>query len=197
MDFRRPTQAHHIDIRVSYNTQLYRDLIRTRFDPWKKQPMQNAADMCYCLRRVCNADPQRVHEIYQIAHFKTKLIIFYSFDYELELLKNAEWPDGTVVAEWNGHKHEPIPNNDRWIYLVNYAAGAEGWNCTDTDTIIFYSQHYSYKTMVQSAGRIDRVNTPFRDLYFYHIKSSSPIDLAISRALRDKKTFNESRFVKW
>ena len=197
MDFRRPTVPHHIDIRVGYDVVAYKNLIRTRFDPWKKQPMENAADMCYCLRRVCNDDERRINEVYRIALFAPKVIIFYSFDYELERLKNTEWPDGTVVAEWNGHKHEPIPDSDRWIYLVNYAAGAEGWKCTDTYTIIFYSQHYSYKMMVQSAGRIDRVNTPFHDLYFYHIKSSSPIDLAIGRALKDKKTFNESRFVKW
>ena len=126
-----------------------------------------------------------------------RIILFYSFDYELDILKSLGWPPGTVLAEWNGHKHEPIPKSDSWVYFVNYAAGAEGWNCIETDTIVFYSQNYSYKVMIQASGRIDRLNTPFHDLYYYHLKSRSGIDLAISRALAEKKQSNETKFAKW
>ena len=128
---------------------------------------------------------------------KPKAIIFYNFDYELEILRQTEWPKGTLVAEWNGHKHEKIPDGSKWVYLVQYTAGAEGWNCIRTDTIIFYSQNYSYKVMAQASGRIDRLNTPFKDLYYYHLKSRSGIDLAISKALSAKRKFNESKFVTW
>ena len=197
MNFSRPTVSHHEDIYVQYDKHAYRELIRTRFNPWDNEPMENAAAMCYCLRRVVNSDETRQKAVLEIADKHPKVIIFYSFDYELDILKSLWWTSGTEIAEWNGHKHEPIPKSNRWVYLVNYAAGSEGWNCTSTDTIIFYSQHYSYKTLVQASGRIDRVNTPFRDLYFYHIKSTSGIDIAISRALRDKRTFNENRFILW
>ena len=197
MDFRRPTISNHQDIFVKYDVSQYKDIIRRRWDIWKDQPIENAGGLCYALRKVVNTDESRQLAILEIAEEHPKIIVFYSFDYELELLKNLGWIDGTAVAEWNGHRHEPIPKTKRWVYLVNYGAGAEGWNCVETDTIVFYSQHYSYKVMIQAAGRIDRLNTPFTNLYYYHLKSRSGIDLAISRAIANKKTFNESRFVKW
>lgn len=197
MDFKRPTQAHHEDVYVQYDISLYKDLMRSRWDIWKNEPIENAGGLCYCLRRAVNQDESRQRMALEIAEKHPRMIIFYSFDYELEILKSLGWEAGTAMAEWNGHKHEPIPKTNRWVYFVNYGAGSEGWNCIETDTILFYSQNYSYKVMVQASGRIDRLNTPFHDLYYYHLKSRSGIDLAISRALKDKKTFNESRFIKW
>ena len=197
MDFKRPTQAHHEDVYVQYDISLYKDLMRSRWDIWKNEPIENAGGLCYCLRRAVNQDESRQRMALEIAEKHQKMIIFYSFDYELEILKSLGWAAGTAMAEWNGHKHEPIPKTNRWVYFVNYGAGSEGWNCIETDTILFYSQNYSYKVMVQASGRIDRLNTPFHDLYYYHLKSRSGIDLAIGRALKNKKTFNESRFIKW
>ena len=195
MNFLRRTGQHHIDIPVQYDGEQYKQLYRTRFDPWEQKPIKNAAGLCYCLRKVVNSDESRVAALIELSETHPKMIVFYNFDYELEILKNAGWLDGTAVAEWNGHRHEPIPvESERWIYLVQYAAGAEGWNCIETDTMAFYSENYSYKIMKQSAGRIDRMNTPYIDLYYYHLKSRSGIDLAIGRALKEKKTFNERRF---
>jgi len=198
MDFKRPTTAHHEDIKVQFDGEKYKQIYKTRFDPWKDAPIENAAGLCYCLRKIVNSDPSREKALLKLAKEHPKMIVFYNFDYERERLLQLGYPDGTAVAEWNGHKHEPIPmQSDRWIYLVQYAAGAEGWNCIETDTMVFFSQNYSYKVMHQAAGRIDRMNTPYVDLYYYHLKSSSAIDIAIARALREKKTFNEKRFTKW
>ncbi|MBP5596166.1 MAG: DEAD/DEAH box helicase family protein [Pseudobutyrivibrio sp.] len=200
MDFERRTVRHHEDIFCSYSLSDYKRVIKDRWDIYKEEPFQNAGAMCYCLRRVVNSDPSRLNTVYDIAKRKGKVVIFYNYDYELEALKElfgaGEGPDRFEVAEWNGHKHQEIPiKNDRWAYLVQYNSGSEGWNCILTDTIIFYSQSYSYKQTEQAAGRIDRLNTPFVDLYFYHLKSRSGIDLAISRALSDKKNFNERAWV--
>lgn len=198
MDFHRPTIAHHEDVHVDYDVTSYKAVMRNRWDPWKDEPIENAGGLCYCLRKVVNTDLRRQIALLTLLDKHPKAIVFYNFDYELDILRTLTYSPGTVVAEWNGHKHEPIPKSEkRWVYLVQYTAGAEGWNCTLTDTMIFYSQNYSYKVMVQSSGRIDRLNTPFKDLWYYHLKSASSIDLAISRALAGKKTFNESRFIKW
>lgn len=197
MDFDRQTNAHHEDVYVRYDVSKYKDVTKNRWDPYKNEPIQNASGLCYVWRKIVNSDISRQLALLEIAETHPKMIVFYNFDYELDILKGLYYGDSVDVAEWNGHKHEPIPKSDRWVYLVQYTAGAEGWNCTLTDTIVFFSQNYSYKIMQQSAGRIDRLNTPFKDLYYYHLKSRSGIDLAISRALKDKKKFNESRYVKW
>ena len=197
MAFDRKTIAHHIDVPVSYDVAKYKDAGRNRWDPFKDEPITNAGVLCYVWRKIVNSDPSRIVALMELAEKHPKMIIFYNFDYELDQLREAFDLPWIEVAEWNGHKHQEIPTSNRWAYLVQYNAGNEGWNCVKTDTIVFYSQNYSYKVMQQAAGRIDRLNTPFTDLYYYHLKSKSGIDLAISKALRDKRNFNEGKFVKW
>ena len=197
MDFHRDTIPHHEDVYVSYDTTAYKDICRTRWNPWDNKPIENASEFCYSLRKIVNSDEARQVALLEIIENHPRAIIFYNFDYELDILKSIHYGDDFEIAEWNGHKHQEIPKGDKWIYLVQYNAGNEGWNCIRTDTIIFYSQNYSYKIMIQAAGRIDRLNTPYKDLYYYHIKSRSGIDLAISKALKNKKQFNERKFVDW
>ena len=194
MSFKRETVQHHKDIYVDYDAKMYKDIMRRRWDIWKDEPITNASGLCYALRKVVNTHPSRLESLVNIFSKHNKIIVFYNFDYELELLKDVYYGRNVKVAEWNGHKHEPIPKSKKWVYLVQYTAGAEGWNCIETDTIVFFSQNYSYKIMHQSAGRIDRLNTPYTDLYYYHLKTHSGIDLAISRAIKSKKKFNEKAF---
>lgn len=197
MDFTRHTIPHHEDVYCRYDISKYKDAIKTRWDPYKNEPIQQASGLCYILRRVVNEDESRQRALLEIFEKHPKMIVFYNFDYELDILKGIYYDNNCEIAEWNGHAHNPIPQSERWVYLVQYTAGCEGWNCVKTDTIVFYSQNYSYKVMEQASGRIDRLNTPFRDLYYYHLKSRSGIDLAISKALKEKKQFNERKFVKW
>lgn len=195
MDFKRETIAHHEDVYVKYDISKYKDAGRLRWDPFKDEPITNASGLCYVWRKIVNTDESRQIALLEIFEKHPRIIIFYNFDYELEILKGLYYGDNVDIAEWNGHVHQPVPDSEQWVYLVQYNAGAEGWNCIRTDTIVFYSQNYSYKVMHQSSGRIDRLNTPYKDLYYYHLKSRSGIDLAISKALSAKKNFNESKFV--
>ena len=197
MDFKRETVAHHEDVIVQYDISKYKETMRNRWDPYNNEPITNASGLCYILRKIVNSDESRQIALMDILESRPRVIVFYNFDYELDILKGLHYGKDVQIAEWNGHSHQPIPTSKSWVYLVQYTAGCEGWNCIKTDTIVFYSQNYSYKVMAQAAGRIDRLNTPYTDLYYYHLKSRSGIDLAISKALKDKKKFNETRWVKW
>ena len=197
MKFERETVQHHYDIYVEYDNKLYKDVMKRRWDIWNDEPITNASGLCYALRKIVNSHESRSTKLLELFETHQKMIVFYNFDYELEILKSLYFGEGVIIAEWNGHKHEPTPTGNRWVYLVQYTAGAEGWNCITTDTIVFYSLNYSYKIMHQSAGRIDRLNTPYKDLHYYYLKSRSGIDLAIERALNDKRKFNESSFIQF
>lgn len=196
MDFVKPTTSHHRTLISQYDKDKYAYVIQTRKNYDTKLPFKNIGALCLYLREIVNSDPDRIEVVKSIILEHPKTIIFYNFDYELDLLRQMAKDLEIKKAEWNGHIHEPIPDKKytSWIYLVQYTAGAEGWNCVETDTIIFYSQNYSYRIMVQSAGRIDRLNTPYQDLYYYHIRSNSTIDMSIMRALQKKKNFNARGF---
>lgn len=199
MTYEKKTEPHHEIIKTMYDRKLYDSVMRNRINPYTLEPIAEASELCLVLRRICNSDKSRIEKLREMLLEHPKAIIFYNYNYELDLLRQMMIGinfDGVLwkEAEWNGHLHEPLPVGDRWVYLVQYTAGAEGWNCIETDTIIFYSQNYSYKTMVQAAGRIDRLNTGYHDLYYYYMTTDSKIDLAIRKALAGKKSFNESAF---
>lgn len=195
MPYERETERHHHDILVTYDMTLYKESTKNRWNPYLDEPMTNAASLCYVQRRIVNSDPSREKALLDIFEKHPKLIVFYNFNYELDVLRELLTHHRIRFSEWNGQKHEKIPSGKQWMYLVQYSAGAEGWNCITTDTIVFYSQNYSYRILEQSCGRIDRLNTPYHDLYYYHFKSKSSIDIGIARALREKRNFNERDYI--
>lgn len=197
MECSRHTVQHPEEVFVDFDIKKYKDTLKRRWNPYKDEPIINAAELCYTLRKIVNSDESRQVALLELFEHHPKMIIFYNFNYELDILKGIYYGPNVEIAEWNGSKHEAVPTGESWVYLVQYTAGCEGWNCITTDTVVFYSQNYSYKVMEQARGRIDRRNTPFVDLYYYHLKSRAGIDLAISRALADKKKFNETKWVKW
>lgn len=195
MKYTRPTTTHDKSVIVPYDEEKIRIITDKRWNIFEQKPVKDISELCYLMRRVVNTDPGRVEAVCKLIEENPKIIIFYNFNYELELLRQIGFELQIPTAEWNGHKHESIPKTDKWIYLVQYTAGAEGWNCIQTNCILFYSQNYSYKIMAQSAGRIDRLNTPFTDLYYYHIRSNAPIDIAIASSITKKRNFNEQTFI--
>ena len=195
IDYKSEAELVHETIVVGYPMDIYKKVFKERQNPDTGEPYEDAGALCYGLRKIVNSSEDRINKTIELARKHKKVIVFYSFHYELYLLREAFKDTEFDIAEWNGLRHEEIPVSNNWVYLVNYMAGAEGWNCISSDTIIFYSQSYSYKMTEQASGRINRRNTPFKTLYYYHLRTSASIDLSIARALKDKKTFNEKRFL--
>lgn len=196
MEDQRKTHRNMIDVAVEYNQELYRTVFRDRWDPWENEPIMETGKLLYLTRKVVNQEKNRILEVLRILKEKKRAIIFYNYSYELYDIREALDDASYLYSEWNGERHEDLPVGDRWAYLVQYSAGCEGWNCITTDTMIFYSQNYSYRMTEQARGRIDRTNTPYQELYYYTLISTSPIDRAIRRALHNKKNFNEKSFLK-
>lgn len=189
MPYERLTTRHTIEIPVLYDTDKMHVIQKNRWNPYKNEPIRNVVEMFSLMRRVVNSDPSRLEALKQKIEKHPRLIVFYNFDYELEILKTLE---GVHIAQWNGHKHEEIPETDSWVYLVQYTAGAEGWECIETNATFFYSQNPSYKVVEQAYGRIDRMNTPFGNLFYYLPMSSAWIDKRLRMAFKEKRDFNLS-----
>lgn len=196
MPFTKTAVQHHEYLVAEYDHSLMDIVFKDRWDPYDDVPIRDASKWALLQRKVVNSSADRIGILFDVLKKHPKMIIFYNFDYELDILRAAADSKGIPFSEYNGHKHERILEDRKtWLYLVQYSAGAEGWNCISTDTIVFFSQNYSYKMMVQASGRIDRLNTPFSDLYYFHLISESKIDDAIRRALKNKKTFNERAYL--
>lgn len=196
MHYEKKTTQHDEYLTVGFDKEKLDLVLLSRWHVYEKRPIQDVAELCFVMRRVVNSDERRIDTLRQLFNVHHKIIVFYNFNYELELLLTFGETYNVETRQWNGHKHEMVPESNRWLYLVQYTAGSEGWNCIETNTVVFYSQNYSYKSMIQAAGRIDRLNTPYKDLYYYHFISNSVIDLAILKALKNKRDFNERSFIK-
>lgn len=188
MPYPKTTVRHSKIVPVEYNKALVESIIKNRWHIYHDRPIKDVAELWGVLRRVVNSDPTRLTAVRNLLENKPKIVLFYNFNYELEILRRLS--NIVEVAEWNGHKHEPLPTSDAWAYLVQYVAGSESWNCIETDTTLFYSLTYSYKNWEQAHGRIDRLNTPFTDLFYYILKSKSGVDMALWQSMKAKKNFN-------
>lgn len=194
MPIDRHTTRHIHQVKVKYDKDLYDRSMAHRWNPYTQAPMRDAAEKFAVARKITNSHDSRFDAVLELQKKHPRLIVFYNFDYELDILRDLRFHVDCEIAEWNGHKHEPVPDGDAWIYLVQYTSGAEAWNCTTTDALAMYSLNYSYRVTEQVLGRIDRLNTKYVDLHYYILRSASSIDLGVWRALQTKKNFNESAF---
>lgn len=193
MPYERHTKRELNIVKIGHDKELFEKVVKKRWQVYENRPLRDVAELYMTMRKVANSDASRLHAVRTLLGEHDRIIVFYNFDYELEALRNLNQETDVTVAEWNGHKHEAVPKTKKWIYLVQYLAGAEGWNCVETDTMVFYSLNYSYRLFEQACGRIDRLNTPYTTLYYWVLVGSSLIDRAIWKSLNRKESFNERK----
>lgn len=192
MEYNKKNIRNEINVLCDYDEEIFKIIYKKRWNPFKNEPIQNISEFTHVCRRSVNIDASRINKIKELMINHDRIIIFYNFNYELDILRSLS--NITTVAEYNGYKHEEIPKTKKWVYLVQYTSGAEGWNCIDTNIMVFYSLNYAYKIMEQSMGRIDRLNAPIKNLFYFKLYSNSEIDKRIMFCINNKKIFNESNF---
>jgi hypothetical protein len=197
MPYMYHTTRIHEDVEVTYDKVLFEKARKNRWNVFEDKPCRDGAELFAVLRRLTWGDRSRLDAVRSLMEKHNRLIVFYNYNYELELLRelNDTWTDMYQVREWNGQKKQEIPETGRWVYLVQYTSGSEGWNCTSTDAMIFFSLPYSFRKFEQSQGRIDRLNTFYDTLYYFSMFSGNPIDQAVRRSLKSKKAFNEHAWI--
>lgn len=193
MPYTRHTERVIEEIPVEYDKKLFDKVLKDRWNVYESRPLRDVAELFLVMRKVVNSSPSRLQAVKDLLVKHPRLIVFYNFDYELEALRSLA--SITTVREWNGHLHQEVPETGEWVYLVQYVAGAEGWNCITTNAVCFYSFTYSYKMWHQGHGRIDRLNTTYKRLFYYYLMSNSVIDFAVRGSLKEKKSFNEASFL--
>ena len=194
MDVNKKTVPHRIDITMDYDKDIYKMISQKKWNPFEEVPIENASQYTSSQRRVVNGDKSRINKLRELIFLHRKVIVFYNFNYERDAILKLLDEINISYGEWNGHNHTPIPKDEACVYLVQYNAGSEGWNCVETNVIIFFSLSYSCRMTHQAAGRIDRRNTEFKDLYYYYFYSESSIDKNILKSLKEKKDFNEKKY---
>lgn len=195
MPVERHTTRERETVYCDYDRDLYKWVVKNRMDPWTEEPLRDAGGVCRILRKVVSDNDWRSAEAKRILSSNERVIVFYNYNYELDRILAVTESLGLPTAQWNGHRHDAIPAEPRWVYICQYTSAAEGWNCTNTDTVLFWSLNYSWRVTEQCEGRIDRLNTPYSRLKYYFLESHSSIDEAVRRSLSSKKVFNERAFV--
>ena len=195
MPVERHTTRMRETVYCDYDRDLYKWVVKNRMDPWTEEPLRDAGGVCRILRKVVSDNDWRSAEAKRILASNERVIVFYNYNYELDRILTVAESLGLPTAQWNGHRHDAIPGGTRWVYICQYTSAAEGWNCTSTDKVLFWSLNYSWRVTEQCEGRIDRLNTPYSRLKYYFLESDSSIDKAVRRSLGLKKVFNERAFV--
>ena len=110
MDYHSPASEIFIEVPVQYDRETYMNIVRRRWDPFKNEPILNSSEYCALLRKVINSDKSRLEAVIGLCERHDKIIIFYNFDYELELLHH-------LLEENNIHYSESLTKLKRVLEL--------------------------------------------------------------------------------
>jgi hypothetical protein len=87
MPYPKMTTRHESTIWVPHNEKLVEEVTKSRWHLYYDRPIRDIAELYSVRRRVINSDPGRVEALRKLLKDWPRQVVFYNFDYELELLR--------------------------------------------------------------------------------------------------------------
>ena len=124
-----------------------------------------------------------------------RIIIFYNFTKEYELIKNLCETLDKPVSVVNGSKKDlkNYNNHSDSVTLIQYQAGAHGLNLQKANKILYFTLPLSSEMFEQSKKRIHRIGQNKTCFYYYLIVEKS-IEEKIWRTLKMRRDYTNKLF---
>lgn len=153
-----------------------------------------ATDMLYA-RQLCNSKEKLEMVRTLIEGTEDRVIIFYNFNCELELLQQLVQKLKRPISYVNGSVKNLncYNNNSDSVTLVQYQSGSSGVNLQKASKMIYYSPPIKSDFFEQSKKRIHRIGQDNKCTYWKLITNNS-IELNIYNTLAKKQDYTEELF---
>jgi SNF2 family DNA or RNA helicase len=124
-----------------------------------------------------------------------RMIVFYSFTQEFELIERLCEKLGKPVSAVNGNSKDltTYQQDSASVTLVQYQAGAMGLNLQLANKIVYFSLPLSSELFEQSKKRIHRIGQT-KTCFYYYLLTTGTIEHKILEILKQRKDFTDKLF---
>lgn len=124
-----------------------------------------------------------------------RLIVFYNFNAELELLKRIAASLDRPISEVNGQTKDltAYEQEDNSITFIQYQAGAMGLNLQKANKIIYFTLTDKSELFEQSKKRIHRIGQE-QPCFYYILMCKGSVEEVILQTLEMRKDFTDELF---
>lgn len=141
-------------------------------------------------RQVCKEPFERLQAILE-THNNERVVIFYNYNKELEMLKQLLTKLKRPTSEYNGARKDLKEFKGKYngVVLAHYKSASTGINdFVITNIMVFNSLPLSSIELTQSKGRIDRHKQTKKPMYYFIIPDT-PVEKKIFETVTNGKDF--------